>query len=247
MVKTRRLNKALAQAGVCSRRKADQLIFSGQVRVNGQVCTTPGTQVQIQDQIEVSGQLIDIGAPELVYLAMNKPTQVICSLSDPQGRTTIVDLLPPKWRQTRVVPVGRLDFMSQGLLLLTNDGDLHYRLTHPKFHLPKTYHVLIRGHVNPHHLTLMRAGMVLEDKTRLAPIKVKILSSSKQGTWMEMILYQGINRQIRRMMQEFNLTILKLIRTSQGKVRLGTLPLGTVRPLQAPEIQALKQAVATFN
>jgi len=247
-----RLNKAIAAAGICSRRKADELIASGAVKVNGATVATPGVSVDpAADRIEVAGELLPAApaASELEYVLMHKPTAVMTTASDPQGRRTVYDLLSPEMRAKRLVHVGRLDFMSEGLLLLTTDGELAHRLMHPSRHLSKVYQVRVRGQLSETALESMRAGMRLEDGTAIAPVSVNILSagparrSKNVGALIEMTLIQGLNRQVRRMCDCCGLVVLRLLRVSQGPLQLGDLRPGAWRRLTADEIEALRQAV----
>ncbi len=232
-----RLNRFLAAAGVCSRRKADALIFAGRVAINGTVCLEPGRRVLPTDKVHVDGQAIRRPEEHLVIM-LHKPVGVMTTAHDPQGRPTVFDLLPPALRSRRLFPVGRLDFMSEGLLLLTTDGDLALRLTHPRFEHPKYYEVLIRGHVPEVALASMRCGMRLPEGEQLRPVEV---TAQRQGTNTTLLLTlrQGVNRQIRRMCQELGLVILRLRRVGVGAVRLGDLPVGACRPLTEAEKAAL--------
>jgi 23S rRNA pseudouridine2605 synthase len=243
---TIRLNRALAQAGVCSRRAADELIATGRVAVNGTVVTELGTRIDPDmDSVSVDGKPVRLrpaDAPPL-YLALNKPTHVVTTAADPQGRRTVLDLLEEVHRAQRPFPVGRLDFMSQGLLLLTTDGELAHRAAHPSHHLEKTYLVEVRGQVTGEAVRVMEQGMSLSDSTRLAPVRVHRERSGPDRTVLRMILVQGVNRQIRRMAADLNLTILRLERIAYGPVRLGRLPVGSARELTPEEVRALKRSV----
>ena len=240
-----RINKALSQAGVCSRRAADELIAQGQVTVNGRV-PGPGDKVDpATDRIEVRGKPINAAPPAdgHDYVLLHKPTQVVTTAKDPQGRKTVLDILPPALKRSRLYPVGRLDFFSEGLLLLTNDGELANRLMHPSHHLPKVYHVTIRGIVPERALQIMRKGMTLAEGERLAPVEASVLRTVAKTTTLELTLHQGINRQIRRMCRDLKFTVLRLARVSQGPLSLGPLKPGQSRPLTADEIRQLKEAV----
>lgn len=240
-----RLNKFLAQAGVCSRRAADELIAQARVLVNGipagaGIKVTPG-----QDIITLDGKKIT-AAPEepcYTYIMLNKPIQVVSTVSDPQGRSTVADLVPQKLKCKRLYPVGRLDFFSEGLLLLTDDGELTHRLTHPSWHLPKTYHVVIRGTIPIAALRIMRSGMRLAEGEILAPVQATVLREECGTTLLEMVLHQGVNRQIRRMCRDLNITVLSLKRIAQGPLQLGTLKKGQTRLLTKEEVRALYHAV----
>lgn len=240
-----RLNKFIAQCGVTSRRGADDLVFGGRVAVNGQTADSPGIKVDpARDRVTVDGTPVGLpGAEKDITIMLHKPVEVVTTARDPQGRTTVLDLLPPELVERRPFPVGRLDFYSEGLLLLTTDGELCHRLTHPKWHLPKVYEVTIRGSVPEKAIQTMQAGMILKDGDRLAPADV-VLHAPVAGTQiLEITLIQGLNRQIRRMCDELGLTILRLRRVSQGPVSLGGLKRGQWRELTDDELRQLKKAV----
>ena len=243
-----RLNKALASAGVCSRRAADELIAAGKVLVNN-LPASPGQQVIPHlDQITVNGTpvLFDDEGEAHTYILLHKPIQVVCTAKDPQGRETVLDILPSQWRSTRIYPVGRLDYFSEGLLLLTDDGELTFRLTHPGWHMPRVYEVKVRGEVTEAKLARMRAGMTLQEGETLAPIEVEIkLREGREGedTILLLTLHQGINRQIRRMCRDLDLTILYLRRIKMGPLNLGSLGKGLARILSEEEVAELLQAV----
>lgn len=238
-----RLNKALSQAGVCSRRKADDLILAGRVRVNRETVTQLGTRIRPgQDRLEVDGRAVSLRleTQSHLYLALHKPIQVVTTLSDPQGRTTVADLLPSELASSRVLPAGRLDYLSEGLLLMSTDGEFIHRLTHPSHQVSKTYLVRVQGRLENEHLEAMRSPMRLEDGTRLAPVQVQVLRRlSREDLWLEMMLSQGVNRQIRRMCRDLGLAVLRIIRTRQGPVELGDLPPGKVRRLSNQERDAV--------
>ena len=237
-----RLNKAIAYSGLASRRGADEMILQGRVTINGAVVREPGTRVNPADTVTVDGTALPSQAgQEHAYILLHKPVQVVSTASDPQGRKTVLDLLPPEYAGKRLYPVGRLDYFSEGLLLLTNDGELTLRLTHPRFHQPKTYHVRLQQKPSATALEAMRAGMTLAEGEQLAPVEVKLLNGS--GIMLEMTLNQGVNRQIRRMCRDLGLTILRLVRVASGPLQLGDLAPGAVRRLHAREIAALKQSV----
>lgn len=238
-----RLNKAIAHAGLASRRTADAMIREGRVAVNGQTVTDPGIKVVPgKDAVTVDGvPLVPEAVPEVLYLLCNKPAQVVSTARDPQGRKTVLDLVPRRYAHKRLYPVGRLDYFSEGLLLLTNDGEMTLRLTHPRYHLPKVYHVTLREKPSPAMMQTMRAGMTLAEGEHLAPVAVRLLHT--RGIVLEMTLNQGVNRQIRRMCRDLGLTILRLVRVASGPLLLGSLPVGAVRELDATETAALKKAV----
>ena len=241
-----RLNKALADAGLCSRRKADELIRDGAIAVNGIVTRELGLRVLPSDMISVRGK--PLHTPQArTWLLMHKPAQVVSTAHDPEGRPTVLDILPEPWKKLRLFPVGRLDYFSEGLILLTDDGDLAHKILHPSHQVPKTYHLLVREMPDERILQTMRAGMQLAEGEYLAPVNARILPSSarlshfpQHGTLLEVILIQGVNRQIRRMCRDLNLTVLRLARVAQGAILLGELPSGSVRALRDEEVASLR-------
>ena len=235
-----RLNKAIASTGHCSRRNADELILAGRVRVNGQPESNPARRVLPGESIAVDGRVLS--APQaFTYLMLNKPVQIVCTVSDPEGRPTVLDCLPQEYKGLRLYPVGRLDYFSEGMLLLTNDGQLAQRLTHPRHHQPKTYEVLVRGPVPEEALKTMRRGMRLAEGEDLLPVDVAAQPAAG-NTLLQMVLRQGYNRQIRRMCRDLGLTVLRLCRVAQGALRLGNLPSGKVRPLTEAEVTSLRES-----
>ncbi|WP_337392870.1 pseudouridine synthase [Desulfovibrio sp.] len=237
-----RLNKFIAASGYCSRRKADELIFAGAVQVNGVVERSPGRRILSDDLIQVEGQQLAALPASFSYIMLHKPIQVMCTAHDPQGRPTVLDCLTAEMRRNRVYPVGRLDYFSEGLLLLTNDGELAQRLMHPRHHQPKTYDVLVRGTVPAAALATMRRGMTLAEGEHLRPVEVESRLQANGHTRLRMVLHQGVNRQIRRMCRDLGLTILRLKRIRLGPLGLGDLPVGECRFLSAAETAALLQA-----
>ncbi|MDR3319518.1 MAG: rRNA pseudouridine synthase [Desulfovibrio sp.] len=236
-----RLNKAIATTGFCSRRKADELIFTGRVRVNDTPEQNPASHVLPSDTISVDGRVLN--EPEkFVYALLNKPVHVVSSVHDPQGRRTVVDCLPEALENFRLYPVGRLDYFSEGLLLLTNDGDLTHRLLHPSCCQEKKYEVLVRGLVDTAVLQTMRSGMSLSEGEKLLPIVADRKSVDRGNTVLALALKQGVNRQVRRMCRDLNLTILRLKRTSHGILTLGELALGQTRLLYVDEVAMLRKS-----
>jgi len=247
-----RLNKVLALAGVASRRGADELVFAGRVQVNGVLAESPGLRVLPADKIAVDGVPVtrkDAPTDTRHYIMLHKPVEVVSTARDPQGRRTVLDLLPRALRaNTRLYPVGRLDYFSEGLILLTDDGDLANRLMHPRHHVPKRYEVLVRGDVPAAALHAMRGGMVLPAQAgeppsgmRLQPVPARILGIKDGKTLLELVLHQGVNRQIRRMCEAQALTILRLTRVALGPLELGELEKGTFRRLTQDEVRALQK------
>jgi 23S rRNA pseudouridine2605 synthase len=242
-----RLNKALAMTGCCSRRQADELIAAGRVSVNGQVVTELGLKVDSRrDALAVDGRPLTMpreDQAELTLLLHKKPG-VVTTARDPQGRPTVFDELPARFRDRRLFSVGRLDFFSEGLLLLTTDGELAFRLAHPRWHVAKRYRVTVRGRVGPALFETMAKGMTLAEGECLAPVRARLDARLGPDRFvLEMELAQGVNRQIRRMCRDLGLTVLRLARVAQGPLPLGNLPPGQCRELTSGELTALRQAV----
>jgi len=227
-----RLQKLLAHAGIASRRRAEQLILEGRVTVNGAVVTELGTKADPeQDHVKVDGKRVK--EPEKpVYLAMNKPKNVMRTVTDPEGRPTVMDLL--KGVRARVYPVGRLDYQSEGLMLLTNDGEFARRITAPASHLQKTYVVKVNGALEPGHEEGFRKGVVLAGK-RTAPAGLKIIQR-KTNPWYEVRLTEGRQNQIRLMFKHFGRLVEKLRRVQIGFLDLGGLKPGQFRHLTPAEV-----------
>lgn len=245
-----RLQKVLAQAGVASRRHSEQLILDGRVTVNGNTVSALGTKVTIQDDIKVDGHSI-VRAEELHYYLLNKPVSVITSASDPQGRPTVVDLLNDV--PVRIYPVGRLDYETSGLLVLTNDGELAHRLMHPTYGVEKTYRAWVQGPVGIKALESLRQGVLLDDGNT-APAQVERVSGVSSGTSLqskghhlevlEVTIHEGRNRQIRRMFAAIGYPAVKLERIRFGSITLGTsLGVGDYRALTMDEIKDLRSNV----
>ena len=228
-----RLNQAIARTGYCSRRKADELISAGQVKVNGQVELDFSLQVNLpEDELVVAG--FKLGFSRLKYVMMNKPAGIVTTMSDEQDRQTVLDLLPPGLRSLR--PVGRLDMFSEGLLLLTNDGDLAQRITHPSAHMPKTYEIRVHGSVSNEDLKRLSAGILLDDGMTL-PAKVKLCRRNNSYTDFQISILEGRNRQIRRMCAHLGYVIVRLRRLGIGKLQLGVIPSGSWRYLTDDEVR----------
>jgi 23S rRNA pseudouridine2605 synthase len=244
MDRSERLQKIISQWGIASRRQAEQLILAGQVRLNGSVAGLGDKADPSCDRIEVNGQLIQPDRPNLVYLLLHKPVGVISTCHDPQGRSTVLDLLPARYH-AGLHPVGRLDSDSTGVLLLTNDGHLTYCLTHPRHHIPKTYQVWVVGQPSPAALKQWQTGVMLDGHLTL-PAQVRVLQQMPTQTCLEIILSEGRNRQIRKVAQQLGYPVVSLHRTAIGFLSLQSsegklLPSGQYRPLTQPEMNLLHQ------
>lgn len=235
-----RLNRFLALSGVASRRHCDELIRQGRVEVNGARVERLGTRIDPEaDQVRFDGAPVarPVGQWTLV---LNKPREVLVAARDARGRSTVMDLLIDA--PGRVFPVGRLDYRSEGLLLFTSDGDLAYRLTHPRFKVEKTYRVDVEGTVGPEVMEALRHGVMLEDGPT-QPTRTEFLRKRRTRTTLEMELKEGRKRQIRRMLALFGLEVVRLRRVRIGPLRLGDLPVGKWRSLGDDEVRALRRAV----
>ena len=233
-----RLNKFLAHAGVGSRRHCDEMIERGRVRVDGQVVRELGTKVDPgENEVTVDGQPLRAERP--VHWLVNKPRGYLCTNHDPAGRPRAVDLVPHVHQ--RVYTVGRLDEDSEGLLLLTNDGELAHRLTHPRFGVEKTYHVQVAGRPSREDLQQLLKGVWLSDG-HVRARRVKRLKEQGDSTWLEVVLSEGKNREIRRMLARLEHKVLRLRRVALGPVPLGRLPQGKSRPLKNDELSRLRRA-----
>ena len=235
-----RLQKILSEAGITSRRKAEKLILQGRVSVNGRVVSELGTKAVLgKDEICLDGKAIK-AETEKVVVALFKPRNCVTTLHDPQGRPTVAELV--KSISLRVYPVGRLDFDAEGLLLMTNDGELAHRLQHPRYKVPKTYLVKIRGHPLEEALAQLQQGISLEDGIT-APAELHVLEDDHKATWLSLTLREGRNHQVKRMCAAVGCPVLKLRRTQIGPIDLGNLRPGSSRRLNAREVRALRQAV----
>jgi 23S rRNA pseudouridine2605 synthase len=232
-----RLQKVLAQAGIASRRAAEELIVKGRVRVDGRVVKELGTRVDRRAKIEVDGRRI---MPEnLVYIVLHKPREVVCTLSDPQGRPTVLELI--RGAGARVVPVGRLDFHTSGALLMTNDGDFAAVLTHPRHHVPKEYVAKVRGVVDERGLEQLRKSIDI-DGTPTRPAEVSVERVEGDKTWLKVVLQEGKNRQVRRLGDAAGFPVMRLVRTEHAGISTEGLRPGEWRELHADELADLKKA-----
>jgi 23S rRNA pseudouridine2605 synthase len=237
-----RLQKILARAGVASRREAEEWILQGRVTVNGTVVRQLGSKADpSKDSIKVDGKRIK-PRPQVLYFALHKPAGVITTLRDPKKRPDLTPFLAPIGETKRVFPVGRLDFNSSGLLLLTNDGDLAQRLTHPRFGVKKLYQVKLSACPTEQELARLRQGIRLEDGLT-APARVRILEKLRKNAWIEIEIHEGRYREVRRMFEALGYFVEKLIRVRVGPVSLRDLGPGRIRPLKSQEIRDLKKSV----
>ena len=230
-----RLQKFLADAGVASRRAGEQIILEGRVAVNGKTVRLLGSKVDPDhDRVTVDGKAVH--AKKLLYVALNKPPGCVCSRKDELGRPTIYELLPREW--DTVQSVGRLDYHSEGLIFLTNDGQFALRLTHPRYGVRKKYLVNVEGEVTPAMHQLFKAGIFHEGE-KLRALGGRIMAASRAKSLVELELGEGKNREVRRLFESQALTVKKLQRTQIGKIRLGELKPGKWRTLNAVEIKTL--------
>jgi pseudouridine synthase len=238
-----RLNKFLSQSGVASRREADKLITAGRISVNDKVVDVLGTKIdEEKDQVYIDGKKIS-KEEGLVYLTLNKPPGFLVTLNDPFKRPTIKDLLPGL--KQRVFPVGRLDFESEGILLLTNDGELSHRLLHPRYKIPKVYNVKLIGNPESSNLDRLRKGIYLDGK-KTSPAKIQLLSSGPKRTLIKIELYEGRKREVRRMFEAIGHRVISLKRIRFSEITLGNLQPGKWRYLRPGEVQKLKKKVGLF-
>lgn len=233
-----RLQKVLAAAGVASRRECEELITAGRVHVDGKIVTELGARVDLSMQtVHLDGEALT--ASKLVYFAINKPEGVVCTARDPAGRPRVTDLLPPS--AGRVFAIGRLDMSSEGLILLTNDGELANRITHPRHGVEKLYHVQVAGMPSAEVLAEVRSGVYI-DEGRVAFKHVKLKSNRKSSAILEVVLDEGRNREIRRVLARVGHKVQRLQRIAVGPVRLGEMPIGSYRELTREEVTALREA-----
>jgi pseudouridine synthase len=246
-----RLQKILAQWGIASRRDAEEMIKRSRVRVNGVLAHLGQKADPQKDTIAVDGKPVSVvQRPALIYLLLHKPSGVVSTCHDPQGRPTVLHLLPPELREGQGIhPVGRLDAESTGALILTNDGELTFALTHPSHSIPKTYRVLVKGQPTEAALQQWRQGVILDGrKTRSA--RVRLIEYMAGHSSLEIVLKEGRNRQIRRVAQQLGYPVVKLHRTAIGSIQLDTseataLKEGCYRSLKNEEISFLKKAIQT--
>jgi len=231
-----RLQKLLAQAGIASRRAAEELIRQGRVRLNGRIAEIGASADPLLDRIEIDGRPLTV-KQEPVYLLLHKPSGYITSLSDPGGRKLVSELVADV--PQRVFPVGRLDLTTEGLLLMTNDGDLAYRLTHPRHEIPKTYLVRVRGRISQEQQRRLEQGVDLDDGPT-APASLSAVRAGDSHSWFEITIHEGRNRQVRRMCEAVGLPVSRLKRIRFAFLELARLPVGRYRHLRPDEVRRLK-------
>lgn len=231
-----RLNKYIAQSGIASRRKADQLTINGAVRINGRVMKEPGYDVQPEDTVEINGQVLR-PATKKIYIVLNKPKGYITTVSDDQDRPTVMDLITDITE--RVFPVGRLDYNTTGLLILTNDGELSQKLTHPQHQVTKTYHARVSGVLSNERINKLRTGVDIGGFVT-SKARVEILKQAEKSTIVEIEISEGKNRQVRKMFTAVGCKVQELERVSMGEIRLGRLLQGHYRKLTAQEVAYLQ-------
>lgn len=238
-----RLQRFLAQAGVASRRKAEELISAGSVRVNGVTVRELGTLVDpATDRVEYGGRIVTAAA-EHAYFVLHKPFGVVTTMHDPEGRRTVADLVRARGVAQRIVPVGRLDYDTAGVLLLTDDGDLAHVLTHPRYGVEKTYRAIVRGRLAPDAVAAIGAGVKLDDG-RAAPATVHVVAVSRARSTVDITIHEGKNRQVRRMFEQLGHPVQELVRLRFGPVALGALAPGDLRPAAEREVRALRAILA---
>lgn len=231
-----RINKYIAQAGVCSRRKADELIANGNVKINGAVLKEPGYEVTEEDTVEVNGRTISAKAkPE--YVLINKPLGMVTTVSDDKERATVMDVVADI--DARLFPVGRLDYNTSGALIMTNDGELAYRLTHPKHEVYKTYRARVAGILSSEKAARLRKGVDIGGFVT-SRARVNIIKGNQHSTIVEISIHEGKNRQVRKMFAAVGNPVQELERIAIGEIRLGHLKAGHYRKLTREEIEYLK-------
>ncbi len=233
-----RLQKFLANAGIASRRGAEKIIAEGRVSVNGEIVREMGVQIdENYDMVAVDGEEIK-KVEKKMYIMLNKPYGFVTTVSDDKGRPTVMELVSDI--SARIYPVGRLDYDTEGLLLLTNDGDLTYKITHPKHDVSKTYVAEVSGNISMDTIMQLRRGVVI-DGYKTSPAEVEVVGATQYGTKIEITIHEGRNRQVRKMFEELGCVVKKLKRIKEAGLTLGHLPVGKWRKLSESEINMLKK------
>lgn len=235
----KRLNKAIAEAGITSRRKADNLIKSGRVKVNGVVVKELGTLVTSKDDIEVSGVLIEKQLKK--YFLLNKPRRIISAVKDDRRRKTVIDLIDPEDRDVRLFPVGRLDYQSTGLIIITNDGELANKLAHPSREVEKEYRVVINQIINKKTLLTLNKGVIIDENFLAIAKKIRFIKhdNDKKQTTLEMVITEGRNHQVRKMIKAIGGEVVDLMRIRYDFLTTKSLAFGKYRELKPHEIKKL--------
>lgn len=234
--KRMRINKYIAMSGLCSRRKADELVLNGNVKINGAVMKEPGYEVEESDRVEVNGKPL-VEQEKLVYYLLNKPLGIVTTASDEYDRMTVIDLM--KDVGERIFPVGRLDYNTSGALILTNDGKLSYRIMHPKNEVTKTYHALVSGVISKERIWKLRNGVDIGGYVT-KPARVTLIKENKNSAIIEITISEGKNRQVRKMLKAVGNPVQELKRISIGEIKLGRLKEGSYRKLTPKEVEYLK-------
>ena len=240
-----RIQKIIADSGFCSRRKAEEYISAGRVKVNGHPCKLGDKADAVHDIVTIDGERIayDIKR-KLYYIMLNKPRGYVTTMSDEQGRRSVVDLL--EGVEERVYPIGRLDRNSEGLLLFTNDGDFANTVMHPRNHIAKIYRVTIQGSVSEEQIIQLSTGVEIDGRMTL-PATINVLTQEENRTVLQMTITEGRNRQIRKMCEAVGLEVARLKRTAIGPIKLGMLKPGDYRELTKEELRAIRNAIVKVN
>lgn len=234
-----RLQKYIAMCGIASRRAAEELISDGRVCVNGKKITEQGVKVEIgADSVSVDGKTIKVKNKKY-YIMLNKPSGFVSTAKDQFDRPTVVDIIKKDLPDVRIFPVGRLDYETEGLLLMTNDGDFSYNVTHPKFHVDKTYIATIKGGMTVKGMNKLKNGVYIDDGFKTSPAQAEIVDASEGYTVVKITIHEGRNRQVRKMFEAIGCKVVHLIRTRIGEAELGNLPQGHWRHLTSHEISCL--------
>lgn len=233
-----RLQKYLADCGVASRRGSEEIIRSGRVRVNGETITEMGVKVDEDNDLVTVDDREVRPQKKMVYIMLNKPVGYVTTVSDDKGRDTVMDLVSDI--PMRIYPVGRLDYDTSGLLLMTNDGELTYKLTHPKNNIEKTYVAEVTGNISMETITKLRGGVVI-DGVKTSPAKVEVIGATQLGTRLEITIHEGRNRQVRKMFEAVGCIVKRLNRTREAGLNLGHVPLGRWRKLSESEVNMLRK------
>lgn len=240
MGETVRLQKYIAMSGLASRRAAEAMIEEGRVSVNGKMVTEQGVKIEIgADDVAVDGEILKLKNKKY-YIMLNKPVGYVSTVSDQFDRPTVVDLVKKDLGNVRVFPVGRLDYDTEGLLLLTNDGDFTYEVTHPKFNMDKTYIAAVKGGMTVSGMNKLRNGVYIDDGFKTSPAQAEIIDAYDGHTYVKITIHEGKNRQVRKMFEAVGNTVVGLRRIKIGNVELGNLPLGRWRHLTSHEVNYLR-------